>query len=114
ATYLKRGGGVIWCLGDQVQADNYNQILFRQGTGVLPAKLGERRLIAETDRDKEAFEFNPEDFVHPIVNAFRGNPDAGLQTTKQFGYVQTAPTAGQTRVALRFDTGDAAIVEAPV
>lgn len=115
ATYLKQGGGVIFCLGDQVQAESYNQVLYRQGEGILPAKLGDRRIVAEADRNTEAFEFDPADFAHPIVKAFEGNPDAGLQTTKLFGFVRAELNAkNPARVALKFDTGDPAIVEASI
>lgn len=109
-TYLQGGGGVIWCLGDQVQGDNYNQVLYRGGKGILPARL-ENRQGNPTDRTT-AFTFVPEDFQHPIINAFQGNPDAGLETTRTVAYIRavTEPKSA-ANVALRFDSGDPAIVE---
>ena len=118
--FLKGGGGVIWCLGDQVSSENYNQILYRQGTGPLPAKLGNRH--GDAQRRDEAYAFDPGDFSHPLLSAFQGNPDAGLETTLSYVYIQAAlpapgnPTQGnpiqnQSRVALAFDSGDPAIVE---
>jgi hypothetical protein len=109
-TYLTGGGGVVWCLGDQVSLENYNQVLYRQGTGSLPARLADRR--GDADRRDNVYNFDPGDFSHPIVSAFQGNPDAGLESTKAYVYVQaTKPVKGVSRTALAFDTGDPAIVE---
>ena len=38
--FMRRGGNVVILLGDRVDAESYNRILFRGGKGVLPAKLG--------------------------------------------------------------------------
>ena len=111
-TYVKGGGGVVWCLGDQVSAENYNQVLFRQGAGSLPAKLGDRQGDA-VERD-EVFAFDPGEFAHPILSAFQGNPEAGLERTQAYVYVKaTLASKTTSRVALAFDTGDPAIVERP-
>ena len=112
-SYLQGGGGVIWCMGDQVQADSYNQVLYQQGKGILPARLGDRR--GDPEVRQSVYSFVSGDFAHPIINAFQGNPDAGLETTQTYAYVRAMVAAGSTaRVALRFDTGDPAIVEMPV
>lgn len=115
--FLKGGGGVVWCLGDLVSSENYDQILYRQGNGPLPARLGDRRGDAQ-QRD-DAFAFDPSDFTHPLLSAFQGNPDAGLETTLSYVYIQAQlpgkadPDAGNSHVALAFDSGDPAIVERP-
>ncbi|MGE5195281.1 MAG: BatA domain-containing protein [Deltaproteobacteria bacterium] len=111
-TYLTAGGGVVWCLGDQVSLENYNQILYRQGTGSLPAKLVDR--VGDADKRESVYAFDPGDFSHPLVSAFQGNPDAGLESTQAYVYVKaTLPPQGASRTALAFDTGDPAIVERP-
>ena len=110
--YAAGGGGLVICLGDQVRSDNYNQALFRDGAGPLPARLGERRGSARDPED--AFGFDPGDLNHAIVNQFKGNPGTGLESTLTFEYVQaTVPEAGSAEVVLRFDTGDPVIVDRP-
>lgn len=121
-SYLEAGGGVIFCLGDQVRADNYNEILTKipatvrgrngTATSLLPAKLVER--IGDAKRKENSYEFDPGDYSHPIVRPFQGNPGAGLELTKTFAYFKTqiAEERG-ANVALRFTTGDPAIIEAP-
>lgn len=109
-SYLKGGGGVVWCLGDQVQAENYNDVLHRQGAGPLPARLGDRK--GDAARRTEVFQFDPGEFTHPIIGAFQGNPDAGLETSRSYAYMQaTVVPNSPARIALRFDSGDPAIVE---
>ncbi|HTI49874.1 MAG TPA: BatA domain-containing protein, partial [Planctomycetaceae bacterium] len=112
-TYLRGGGGVVWCLGDNVLSENYNQTLFRGGEGILPARLGDRR--GDPERREQTFAFSAGEFSHPLVNAFQGNPDAGLETTQSFAYMETqVPENTNARVALRFDNDAPAIVERTV
>src|SRR6185369_11479536 len=37
--HLRRGGGVVFCLGPRVDLEAYNRLLFRNGEGILPARL---------------------------------------------------------------------------
>jgi hypothetical protein len=100
-------------VGDQTQSENYNDVLRRPGRELLPARLGDRK--GDPVRRNEVFQFNPGEFTHPIVGAFQGNPDAGLEPSRSYVYVQAAvPANSAARVALRFDTGDPAIVETTV
>ena len=121
--YLEAGGGVVFCLGDQVRPDNYNEVLYKtqkkpnaakgSATGpLLPAKLVER--IGDAKTKDAVFEFDPGDYSHPIVRPFQGNPGAGLELTKTFVYFKTQVSEDRgARVALRFSTGDPAIIDAP-
>jgi hypothetical protein len=110
-SYLKAGGGVIWCLGDKVEADRYNQQLYRDGQGILPAKLGERQGDKNVDR---AFVFDARDLSHPIVNIFQGNTGVGLESTLTFQYDAVTPAPSRAHTVLKFENGDPAIVEMPV
>ena len=110
--YLDAGGGVVFCLGDQVRADNYNQILYRDKDPILPARLGER--MGDAKKKEVAFEFEGGDFSHPIVRPFQGNTGTGLELTKTFVYIKAqADVERGATVALQFNTGDPAIIEAP-
>lgn len=111
-SYLDAGGGVVFCLGDQVRFENYNQVLHRDKNPLLPAKLIER--VGDAKKKDVAFEFDAGDFNHPIVKPFQGNTGAGLEMTKTFVYLkaQVDENRGAT-VALRFNTGDPVIVDAP-
>jgi Aerotolerance regulator N-terminal/von Willebrand factor type A domain len=109
--YLDAGGGVVFCLGDQVRVENYNQVLHRDKHPILPAKLGER--MGDTKKKEVAFEFNALDFDHPIVRPFQGNTGAGLELTKTFVYIKAVVDEDRSaKVALRFSSGDPAIIDA--
>jgi hypothetical protein len=38
-THLRRGGGVVFCVGPQVDLEAYNRVLYRNGEGILPGRL---------------------------------------------------------------------------
>ncbi|MEX0679010.1 MAG: BatA domain-containing protein [Pirellulales bacterium] len=103
---LKRGGGLIFFLGDQVLSDRYNRELTgEQGTRILPARLGER--VSESQ-----YHFDPLDYRHPLVKVFQGREQSGLLSTPVYQYFRLAvDPESKARIALAFEGGDAAIVE---
>ena len=115
--YLKQGGGVVVFGGDQVIAENYNQLLYADGKGLLPAPLG--GIVGDAQAKQGAFEFDAKDYKHPIVSLFAGadsNVIAGLTGAKTWQYHKLKlPEDGrsQAQVALWFNSGDPAIVEMP-
>lgn len=105
--YLKNGGGLVVFLGDQVQAESYNQELGGEASKlrVLPAKLEKAVPHGE-------YHFDPLEYRHPIVSVFRGHEQTGLLTTPVWKYVKLVPYDKDTaKVALAFDGGDPAIIE---
>lgn len=104
-SYLKGGGGLVFFLGDQVQAQSYNQRLLGEGlhgVRVLPARLGP--IVSEAQ-----YLFDPLDYKHPIVAPFRGQERAGLLTTNVSKYFRLVlPAETKARVALAFAGGDRA------
>jgi hypothetical protein len=112
-SYAEAGGSLVFCLGDQVRAENYNLVLYREGKGVLPARLGET--VGDAGLREQSFAFDAAALEHPIVHVFDGYPGAGLESTLTFAYVRTQiPENSPARVALRFETGDPVIVETAV
>jgi von Willebrand factor type A domain/Aerotolerance regulator N-terminal len=111
--YLKQGGGVVIFGGDQVVADNYNQILYDDGKGLLPAKIGPS--VGDASKKEAGFGLNPKDYKHPIVAEFQGEKDSvlsGLTRALTYQYHKLLLNPGsKARVALEFDTGDPAVIE---
>ncbi len=114
--YLKQGGGLIVFGGDQVITDNYNRLLYADGKGILPAALGPA--VGDAARKQAGFAFNPLGYRHPLLTEFRGQRDpvlAGLTQAVVWQYHKLVlPPESPAQVALRFDTGDPAVIEAPV
>ncbi len=103
---LKRGGGLVFFLGDQVLPERYNRELTgEQGVRVLPARL--TQLVSEAQ-----YHFDPLNYRHPLVSVFEGREQAGLLTTPVYKYFRLAlEPQSKARVALAFEGGDPAIVE---
>ncbi len=97
---LKRGGGLVFFLGDQVLADRYNRELAgEQEVRVLPARLGE--VVAEPQYH---FRFDPLDYRHPLVQVFQGREQSGLLSTPVYKYFQLQvdpKSQRRSRVGLR-------------
>lgn len=120
AGYAKGGGGLVFFLGDRVDARNYNQEL---GGGrpnaprLLPVQL-------DGPADSARYNFDPLGYKDPIVHEFQGNERAGLLTTAISRYFKLKPaeskvgdptSPGKPRIALGIrETGDPAIVAAPL
>ncbi|MBW3599928.1 MAG: hypothetical protein KY475_21985, partial [Planctomycetes bacterium] len=106
--YLAGGGGLVTFLGDQVQSENYNEMLGGESSEerVLPAKLGEAAF------SQSPISIDPLRYVHPIVRPFEGHPQSGLITTPIWKYIRLAPyDPQQVRTAAALTGGDALIVE---
>lgn len=125
-TYVRAGGGLVISLGDTVAIPDYNALLWRDGQGLLPAQLldrvgrspgaaGDRATEVPRPADAPAektFDFLVDEASHPLVSAFEGNPDAGLETTRTFAYIRTLLAPDSTAKApLRFETRDPALIE---
>lgn len=113
--FLKQGGGVIVFGGDQVMPENYNRLLYADGKGILPASVG--AAVGDASRKESAFGLNPLEYRHPLVSEFRGESNAvltGLTRAITWQYHKlTLPRDSNAQVALAFESGDPAVIEAP-
>jgi hypothetical protein len=97
--HVRRGGSVVFCMGDRVDLGSYNEMLYREGKGLLPARLlGKQQatpgyqyqLAIDADADRE-------DPLKP----FRGTAARERLLAARFGeFVQAepAPRAGPRKV----------------
>lgn len=109
--YLRRGGGVLFFLGQQTNLGAYNETLFADGKGILPVKL---MGTAGGESKETFFRFDPLEYAHPLVAPFRDHEQAGLLSAKTFRYVKAElPPNSNAQVALAFDSKDPAIVLQP-
>ncbi|MBL8798077.1 MAG: VWA domain-containing protein [Planctomycetia bacterium] len=134
--HLRRGGGLVFCLGPRVDLEAYNRLLFKSGEGVLPARLlGVQR--AAPDRPfmffapDEDFRLPPLDAFASIVGRFnlleprfaayvRAEVPAKGRGRKVLGFIPEPQRAGAgvparppADPAATLPSGDPAIVEAP-
>lgn len=84
--FVRDGGGLMIFLGDQVDATLYNGSLYRDGQGLLPARLGERV------RSNAPILLHVVDRLHPAMRglAQEGDP-LGLSRVPFFEYFSATP-----------------------
>jgi hypothetical protein len=81
-THLRRGGGVIVALGPHVDRDAYNRLLYREGKGILPARLREVKEAAE--KQLFALHASPQSYAQAPLDAFVDDKDRGSLLNVRF------------------------------
>jgi hypothetical protein len=103
--FVRRGGGLIWFLGDNADPNAYGQMLSSDRVGLLPASLVQQSAWG-------AYMIDPLDYKHAILEPFRGQEDTTLARTPIQRYLQLSlspPSASQ--VVLRVaPTGDPLLI----
>ncbi len=85
--FVADGGGLMLFVGDQVDADVYNRVLYRDGAGLLPAGLGE-----QVDTPTRAgVGFAADDLTHPTTRIFQGQSNAVVGRIHFWSYVSSVP-----------------------
>lgn len=117
--YLQQGGEVIWFLGPNVVPERYNEVLYRDGKGIFPARLVRR--VGDPQAHDRPFFFDPLEYRHPVVAEFDANEGAGLVTARTFAYLKMQlDEKSPARTVLAYNTddpataGDPAIIEQPM
>ncbi len=84
-THLRRGGGAIFAMGDQVDLGAYNEALYRSGQGLLPARLEKK----QPAKERTWFQFKDADYTRPPLDAFGIQDDrASLESVRVRQYVK--------------------------
>jgi len=106
--FLGQGRGVIMFLGDQTRPQNHNDQLGsseNNASRILPTDL-------LTTTPYGLYPLAPADYVHPLIEPFRGQEQSGLLSTPIWSYMRIKrPKSGTASVALEFSNGDPAIIE---
>jgi hypothetical protein len=84
-THLRRGGGAVFFMGDQVDLGAYNEALYRNGQGLLPARLEKK----QSAKDRTWFQLKDADYRKPPLDAFGTHDDqASLESARFRQYVK--------------------------
>jgi len=98
--YVADGGSLVIFLGDRVDPDAYNKLLYRNGAGILPAKLG-----GLLPSDDVAVGFDPRHYKDPIIALFEVLPKAGLLSVRTKRYYQLQLSAVDRQAGIRIPLG---------
>ncbi|MBI1324313.1 VWA domain-containing protein [bacterium] len=112
--YVRQGGGLVLFTGDRTVAEGWNSRLATPERMLLPATIGQS--VGDAARKTGAFLIEPLAYRHPLVTDYEGAAPAvqsGLTQVATWQYHKlTRQADSEARVALAFDSGDPAIVEA--
>ena len=111
--FLDEGGGVLVAPGDRTDADSWNQALFADGNGPLPASFGDVR--GSFARREAVGHPSPRTFTGPALGPFGQGDSPPLGGADLFAYRVLTPSTGASPSAViaRLDTGDPWAVERP-
>jgi hypothetical protein len=108
--YVADGGAAIIFPGNKVDEHNYNQVLYHDGMGLLPAKLAGVR--GDPKKETVISLAVPPDSTHPLLKEFRRRRAAYLNTLQFYQHaLLEVPKRDNTIVVFSFDNGHAALVE---
>jgi hypothetical protein len=96
--FVRRGGTVFWFMGEQVNAQAYNETL-------LPRKLipGPLVKLARVGMNEKGYLFDFDPKRMPYLRAFENQENTGLETVEVFTYWQTeVPPDGSVQTVLRY------------
>jgi hypothetical protein len=105
--YVRAGGGLALFLGGQTQRAFYNEQLYRDGEGLLPAPLGVPSQLLRDSRDPTA---DVQVTDHPVFRVFAGQRNSFLAVAKvNFYYALdpewSPPDSGDVNVIARLRNG---------
>lgn len=103
-SYARQGGAVVFSMGGMVDAQHYNEHLYRQGAGLFPVALTEMRggtwEQAKDDRDAPAWTMSIADPGHPVAGLFASEEMVTwLKSVQVFGFLG-ADTSGEQASSL--------------
>jgi hypothetical protein len=103
-SFVRAGGGLLITAGNLMDRLTYNDLLFKEGKGLLPARL--REVAGDKGHASESARRLVEiDFRHPALEFFRDRLQAALGSLVIFEYVKTEVSATDpaVRVLARYD-----------
>lgn len=72
--YVRRGGGLLLTMGDRVDRNAWNELLYREGQGVLPGRLGEVGGTSAEVQPRVPYHIKQYEGRHPAFKIFRNGP----------------------------------------
>lgn len=94
--YVKAGGGLLLFLGDKVESYTWNQVVWRNGDGLIPCELEKPAGYPKND---DAMKFTAVDYTHPALAYFQtAKPTLGRLLISQYWAVKPFEARPDVRV----------------
>jgi hypothetical protein len=98
--FVQQGGTLMVFMGEDVNADAYNQVLLPRQ--LMPGPLT-RRMRAAGDQKPYTFDFQPYGSLHPLLQAFSHREHTGLETAQIYTYWQVElPADGRAQRVMNY------------
>jgi hypothetical protein len=106
--FTARGGGLWLILGEHVTAEQFNAVVFRDGSGLVPLALGQRIKAGAGDDHNSFFTVHPPEGTNPATTLLGDTERLDIDDVRisQFWQLSTPDTADDLSVLL--ETGDGA------
>ncbi|MFP4056653.1 MAG: BatA domain-containing protein [Candidatus Brocadiia bacterium] len=110
--YVADGGALLVFLGDQVDREFYNEVLFADGESLLPCPLGP--VLGSLEEPGQATHISDELPGHPFLELVRKWKSVQLSRPFFYRYIRLEESRARdgARVVCRFQGGEPALVEA--
>ncbi len=107
--HLRRGGGLLLFLGDHIDRRDYNQKLFRTSPPILPAKIGDKKILLQSKGEKIA----KVKVSHPALGGLADSVlKASLTSARVHGFHRASAPPRSTLISLA--NGDPLLMEKKV
>ncbi|MEM6561855.1 MAG: BatA domain-containing protein [Planctomycetota bacterium] len=93
--YVDEGGTLFVFLGTQVDIDGYNQTLGERG--LLPGAITQ---LIRVEGEGRRIDFDPNDVLHPFLDAFKMTARTGLDTATVSQYFRVSPSVDSAETVL--------------
>ncbi len=114
-TWVREGGGLVIAMGDQIDPEIFNEMLYRDGAGLAPAHAEQ---VSGDPGRRQWVNFDLHEVNHPVLRVFSGTANPFLGQAKFFRYWRlvvpdAAVSSGQASVLAAFSDaqGSAAVIE---
>lgn len=105
--YVASGRGVMFFGGELVSAQNYNELGYRGGAGVLPAAVAPAQVAPDA---ASALSLSASELSHPIASAFAGVEGSGLFAARFSGRLPVVELSPRAETVLTFGSGEPALI----
>ena len=107
--YVRRGGGLLFFLGDRIQKEHYNRKLFLSLPPILPAEIKDNKIFSESPWAK----VGKVDVSHPALRGFANRIlDESVKSIRVRGYIRTDLSDNSALITLA--NGDPLLLEKKV
>lgn len=103
--FVEEGGGLWVVLGEKVTAEQFNSLMYREGTGLSPVSLSERA-TAKGDTESDLFTVHPPEELHPATTLLGDTERLDIDDVRIKEHWKLAAPESAENTAVLLERGD--------